>query len=252
MEQGIADPMIEALLAPMTPSDQQAEVSAQVEQQPVAPQPAPEPAPPPARQVPLPELMEERHKRQMAEREREAARRELAIVQQFMEGQRRQPAPPPIDPVADPEGAYHALLQQQQMLASQQQEQALHQRANMSEMLARRDHGSEQVDAAVQAAIQAGLNRNFMAQPDPYAALLQWHKANQVASEVGTDLAAYKAKIAEEVRAQIIAEARAAGRPVPQNLPPSLSTATRAAVPVQQVQDAGDFFKSMFAKPART
>ncbi len=36
---------------------------------------------------------------------------------------------------------------------------------------------------------------------------------------------------------------------VPQNLPPSLSTATNASNSSPVVQDASDFFKSMFAKP---
>lgn len=248
MEQGIADPMVEALLAPEAPQAAPAEVPAQVETQPVAEAPPP-PAPQPARQVPLPELMEERHKRQLAEREREAARRELELVQRFIEGQRQQqPPPPPIDPVADPEGAFRTLAERQAMIAQQMQEQALHQRANTSEMLARRDHGDSEVDAAVQAAVQAGINRNFMTQPDPYGALMRWHQAQKVAQEVGTDLTAYRQKIAEEVRAQILAEAKAQGRPAPQNLPPSLSTATRASVPNMQVLPDSDFFKSAFSK----
>lgn len=234
----------------VAPTEAQPETMTSAEQQPVVqPQAAPEPPPQPSRTVPLPELMEERHKRQLAEREREAARRELELVQRFIEGQRQQqPPPPPIDPVADPEGAFRTLAERQAMIAQQMQEQSLHQRANMSEMFARRDHGDDKVDAAIQAAIQSGLNRNFMMQPDPYGALMRWHAANHVVQEVGTDLQAYRQRVEAEVRARLEAELKAQGRPAPQNLPPSLSTATRAAVSSPQVQDTGDFFKSMFGK----
>jgi len=245
-----SDPLADAMQALVEPSVEAAPVDqAQVETTMTPPPVAPEPPPQPARTVPLPELMEERHKRQMAEREREAARRELELVQRFIEGQRQQqPPPPPIDPVTDPEGAFRALAERQALIAQRLEEQSLHQRANTSEMLARRDHGDEKVEAAVQAAVAAGINRNFMMQPDPYGALMRWHAAQQVAQEVGTDLQAYRQKVEAEIRERLIAEARAAGKPAPQNLPPSLSTATRASVPSSQVVDDRDLFKSAFAK----
>lgn len=245
-----SDPLATAMQALVEPSAEPSpELTTQVEQQPVAPQVAPEPPPQPTRTVPLPELMEERHKRQLAEREREAARRELELVQRFIEAQRpQQPPPPPIDPVTDPEGAFRALAQRQDMIVNQVQEQALHQNANNSERFARQQHGDERVDAALQAALSAGINRQFLAQPDPYGALLRWHSQVQVAQEVGTDLSAYRQKVEAEVRQRLLAEAQVAGKPAPQNLPPSLSTATRASVPTQQVQDDRDFFKSMFAR----
>jgi hypothetical protein len=231
----------------VAPTEAQPEAMTQVEtQQPVAqPQAAPEPPPPqPSRTVPLPELMEERHKRQLAEREREAARRELELVQRFMEGQRQQQPQPQVhipDPATDPEGYTSFML-------AKMQEQSIHQRANQSEMFARREHGDEKVEAAIQAAVQAGINRNFMMQPDPYGALMRWHAANQVVSEVGTDLQAYRQKIEAEVRQRLLAEQQVAGKPAPQNLPPSLSTATRASVASPGVMDTGDFFKTMFGK----
>jgi hypothetical protein len=220
------------------------EVQEQV-QAPVEAVPPPEPAQQ-ARTVPLAELMEERHKRQLYEREKAAAEREAAIYRQFIEAQRQTQQAPPIDPVTDPEGAFRALAQQQQAIAAQMQEQALHQRANMSEMLARREHGSE-VDAAVQAAVEAGLNRQFMAKPDPYAALMQWHKSQQVAKEVGTDINAFRSKIEQEVRAKLLAEMKTS-KPAPQNLPPSFANSTKAANSVELVTDANDFFKNGLLK----
>lgn len=216
-------------------------------QTPTPPAPDPQVSQQP-RTVPLPELMEERHKRQLAEREREASRRELAIYQQFLEAQRQAQQQPPIDPVTDPEGAWHALKREQQEIARTLQEQAIHQRANMSEMLARREHGDAFIDEARDAAIQAGLNRNFMNQPDPYAALAQWYRSQKVASEVGTDLTAFLEKKKQEWLREQSVQAKIGSAQAPQNLPPSLSTAARAGVPNTQVMDTGDFFKTMFAK----
>lgn len=207
---------------------------------PVAPIPVPQPTPASEPTVPLHVLIEERKERQAYQ----------AQLRQFMEAQQRaqQPQPPPIDPVADPEGFARAVVHQNAALAQQMQDMAVHQRANTSEMLARRDpvYGSK-VDEAVQEAVKSGLNRHFMAQPDPYKALMDWHISRNVAQQVGPDLSAYR----ERVRQELIAEMKA-GRPVPQNLPPSLSTATKANNAPEVVGEASDFFKSMFSKPQRT
>lgn len=42
--------------------------------------------------------------------------------------------------------------------------------------------------------------------PNPFAAAVQWHQKTAVMSEIGADPAAYKAKLAEEIRAQVMAE----------------------------------------------
>lgn len=193
--------------------------------------------------VPLPELMEERRARQEAQRQAAYVQGQL---QQLLDAQRaaQQPAQPPIDPNLDPGAAFHALQQQLAQRDAALQEMAVHQRANTSEMLARSKHGDQVVDTAVEAALKSGLNRHFMAQPDPYRALIDWHNSQRVAQEIGNDPNAYRAKIEAEVRAKILAEMRA-GTPPPRNLPPSLATATQAASAPQVVQEAGDFFKSM-------
>jgi hypothetical protein len=196
------------------------------------------PKPTPAQTVPLPELLEQRHARQMAEREAQYLREQLTQYQRSIEAQR--PQPQPIDPVADPEGAFRALQYQMQ-------EQAIHQRANTSEMMARNNpvYGAK-VDEAVAEAVKAKLNGHFMQQPDPYRALMDWHTSRSVAQQVGPDLNAYR----EKLRAEIVAEMRAGVRPTaPQNLPPSLSQATNANNSMPVVKDSSDFFKEMLAKP---
>lgn len=188
--------------------------------------------------VPLSELLDTRHRAQRAEERVETLARQLEQFQRSFEAQR--PQQPPIDPVTDPEGAFR-------FLAQQQTEQALHQRANMSEMLARRDpvYGAK-VDEAVEEAKKAGLNRHFMSQADPYKALMDWHTSKSVAQQVGPDLNAYRQKVREELIAEMKA---AAGKPTtPQTLPPSLATATNAGLASPVVQDSNDFFKSMMAE----
>lgn len=230
-ETSIAD-----LFVPEAPAAQPQETPPVEQVQPPAPvaQPQPEPKPP---TVPLAELLEQRHSRQLAEQEARHLRQQLEQFQRSTVAQ--QPPPPPIDPVADPEGAYRAL-------AHEVQAQALTSRANTSEMLARRQYGDEKVDLAVQAAVKTGFNRNFITQADPYKALMDWHTAQAVAQQVGSDPAAYR----ERIRQEVIAELKA-GRPaaVPQNIPPSLSTATNALNSAPVVKDDTDFFRDMFAKP---
>jgi hypothetical protein len=254
-----AEPDLSTMFAP-TPAPEPAPQPAVVDPaqaQPIAPAPQPQPAPTPT--VPLPEHLEERHRRQMAERELQYAREQQAQIQRAWEAQQRamQPQPQPIDPIAEPERAWAALQERNAALERQMQEQAVHQRANMSEMLARREHGPEKVDAAVQAALQAGLNRNFMAQPDPYAALMSWHNSQTIAQQVGPDLKAWEARKEAEILARYgikpgtppVATAPLAA--APQNLPPSLAGATRANVASPVEPSANDFFSQMMAPRKR-
>lgn len=215
-----------------------------VEPQPVAipVAPAPEPVQQPQHQVPLAHLIEERKRAQAAERERsqllEAVARLTAQQQQ---------APQPVyqrpDPISDPEGAYAHL-------EHKVQQGFLNQHLNMSERYARTTHGSEVVDQALEAAQRAGYDAMFVNRPDPYGEMVDWYRGQQVAQEIGTDPAAYRARIEAEVATRVRAEVMAqlqAGRTPPQNLPPSLSTSTNASGGVEHVPSAKDHFNSMMS-----
>jgi hypothetical protein len=201
-----------------------------------------------AERVPLSELMETRRRAQEAERQNaqliEALQRVTAANQPQ---QPPQPAPEPIDPVADPERAYAAL--QHQMT-----EGMLNMHLNMSERYARsQPGGNEAVDQALEAAAKAGIAHTFRHRADPYADLVQWHQGQKLVQEVGPDPAAYRAKVEAEIRANLLAspEFRASliaglkqGQPAPQNLPPSLSTATKANGSPEVIGSDQDFFNS--------
>lgn len=217
-------------------------------QAPAAPPPqATTPAPPAEPHVPLHVLLEERKERQAYQ----------AQIRQLIEAQQRalQPQPQPIDPVAEPERFAAAVQQEFARKSQQMQDMAVHNRANTSEMLAKSKHGAQAVETARDAAVQAGLGNHFLGQPDPYEAVMEWHRGQTAAKEIG-DPAAYKEKLKAEILAELAKGIAAPGqaRPgAPQILPPSLSSATRASTTSPVIQDAGDFFKTtLFAKPQRT
>ncbi len=200
---------------------------------PVPPVAPAEPQPHAPQTVPLAELIETRRRAQAAEQERQEIRQQNAQLMEALQRLTRpqQPAPQPIDPIADPEGAYHALEQRtQQMLLNQQ--------LNFSEMRARDKFGGDVVDRALEAARQSGYVPTFVNRPDAYGEMVSWYQSQQVAQTVGTDLAAYEAQI----RAKVIAELRAGATP-PQNLPPSLSQATKTNGAPVVLGDDKDFFK---------
>lgn len=258
VQQQTLPPDVEAILQPQAPLfDPLAEpapgadpVQAQPQVAPVAPPapvPAVQPAPVAEPQVPLHVLIEERKERQAYQ----------AQIRQLIEDQRRasQPQPEPIDPDANPGDAARFLARENAQLRQTMQEQAVHQRANTSEMIAREKFGDTAVDAAVAAAKQQGLGDVFLGKQRPYQELMGWHNSQTIAQQVGPDLKAWETKKEAEIEARVLARLQQAGavpaRPgVPQVLPPSLSTAARAATaPV--IQDTSDFFKGMFAKPQR-
>ncbi len=223
------------------------------------PTPAPTPAPEPQqRTVPLPELLEQRHRYQAERAAREAVERQNAQLMEVLQRmQRPQQQQPPIDPVAEPERAFHALTAavDQRLQAIEQARQAdlatvnqqmLNQQLNMSERQARGQHGNEVVDAALQAALTQGMHATFVNQPDPYAALVQWHRANELAREVGTDPAAYRARIAQQERERVLAELRTGRQP--SSVPPSIAAATNGATAPQGVISDGEFFSQMFGR----
>jgi hypothetical protein len=89
----------------------------------------------------------------------------------------------------------------------------------------------------------------FRDQPDPYGSLVSWYQAQQLATEVGADPAAYRAKIAAEERARIVAEMRQGRQP--SNIPPSITAATNSAAAPNVVTSSRDFFGQMANEPLK-
>jgi len=202
--------------------------------------------------VPLKELTTEREKRQAAEkaREEEARLRKEAednakrYDQRIADLERRlqapqQPQQPPPDPNLDPAGA---LAYDRQQFA----QAMLNQRLNFSEMMARNKHGDQAVDAAFQAAQQAGVLANFVQARDCYGEILRWHKHQQVLQRVGEDPDAYEKSLEEKIRAKVLEELKTGNRavmpgttpaPAAQQFPGSLADATASGPNGAQLTD---------------
>jgi len=179
---------------------------------PAEPAPAEMPAEPAApangRMVPLAALEAERTKRQEFERQLEQYRKQQqpqSVAQQ-----------PWVNPAEQP-AEYHERVQQL----------FLNERLNTSEMLLRREMGSEKVDAVVAEFKQAAeadptLMQKLYAQQDPYKWLAQETEALRLRKEIGEDPAAYRARIRAEIEAEMAGNAVAPQ--VPTQVTPSIPT----------------------------
>ena len=171
----------------------------------------------------------ERAKRQnWVERASRAEAERDTLAKQLEEAKRGPPqpaAPPPpmepIDPARDPEGYTRRV-----------RGVVLNERLNTSEMMALDKHGKEVVDretAYFQQRTQADprLWAELYSKPHPYQWMIDNNATARLHEEIGTDPAAYEAKI----RAKIESERGADPPPVSPaaGLPPSLASARSAA-----------------------
>lgn len=255
------------------PSSQQRDESgrfaSQQADQPVQPQtPAVEPQPNTPEHtadskggVPVGAVQAEREKRQEAQREAEALRREIAELRGMVQAV-RQPAPQPQQekqPVSIFENPDEYL--QSQLSPVQQTVQEL--REELWESRAAGLHTQEAVDAAKEAAnALAGtpqgkaLHQQITSGGNPFDNLVKWHKQQQAYAKVGNDPEAWlnselEKKLADPAfLAQAIERARAGAAPVPgsrqqpvTNIPPSLSRlpAGGNAPPAGDTSDAALF-----------
>lgn len=171
-----------------TPQVEETQVEAEPEAtvEPVAEEPVAEPvAQEEPKMVPLAALTE--------------VRRELQEMKQRLP---QPPAPQAPDIIDDQQGY-------QQFLQTQVGQQVQNAKLDMSEEMARGAHGDETVDAAFaafQAANDPSLVQELMAARSPWNEVVKWHARQTVAQEIGSDPAAYKAKVEAEVRAKVEAE----------------------------------------------
>jgi hypothetical protein len=148
--------------------------------------------------VPRKALEDERRKRQDIERRLADLTRQPAQQTKQVE----QPAVPnePPDMFADPNGYTQWVMAQAMAAAERQTEfKLLNRELNRSETRARKAHGDEAVDAALEAVRQAGLQTKFLSEDDCYAAMIAWHQEYQVAR----DPAAHRERIRQELMAEM-------------------------------------------------
>lgn len=196
----------------------------------VTPEPAPqgEPAATPAAPtedrgyIPIAAVLDEREKRQKAEREAEELRRWKA------EQEAKQSSPPP-DFFTDPD---QRLSYERQQFA----QELWNEKLNTSELIARQAFGDDVVEAAQKAFAAAAAQNPALAMDlrrhvHPYKFVVDWHKRERFLSEVGPDPDAWSQKREAELRAKIEAELReklAAETPPARRPPVSLASAPAA------------------------
>lgn len=194
----------------------------------VAPEPEkgePEAAPPAAvveekpSAIPISALLDERDRRQKAEREAEELRQ---WRKQIEAQQNAKPAP---DFYADPDQrlAYERNQFQAQFTAMKLQQ---------SRFLAERDFGAEEVKAAYAYFDQnPQLSHQLLEHPSPFHAAVELYKRQRVVEEIGADPEAWKTKqmeaIKEQLRAELMAEQQGIAPPKPR-IPGSLASAPAA------------------------
>lgn len=206
--------------------------------------PTPEPAPPAARQdpgpIPIQALLDERDKRQRAERELEALRRQYA----------KPPEPPPApDMFADPEGFREHLRQEMRAEAEAARREAQQYRFDWSVAQAEQQwpdyREAEQAFLEVAQANPA-LGEQMAREPHPAAFAYKLGKQALALREYGPDPAAYKQKLLDDdalleqmlqKRGLSLQQLQAPPAPAPQAQPPlafpTPLSAARSAAPRQ-------------------
>ena len=164
---------------------------------------------------------------QLAEKEA-AHKKELDAINAKFEGvlaaiQKQQPAQPkpaeakapegPPDLFEDPKGFAEYMKRANESQVRELAQRLDNQRVENSLQVAHARHG-DAFTAAFQAVTKLDPNnednrnlvRRMYVAPNPGEALVAWHKRNEALREVGTDPAAYKARIAEETRKALMAD----------------------------------------------
>jgi hypothetical protein len=210
----------------------------------------PEPGQP---NVPRSAYEKERQRRQDWKSRASAAEAEKAMLLKQLEEARKPPpaaTPPamlePIDPARDPEGYTRRV-----------RGVVLNERLNTSEMMALDKHGKEVIDAETeyfQRRTQADprLWNELYSKPHPYQWMIDNNATARLHEEIGTDPAAYRARIAAEERAKWEQEQGAGQRVSPAaGLPPSLASARSAAPRGTNGFSGPPSLSDILARPAR-
>ena len=156
------------------------------------------------REVPFVALLDEREKRQSAERKLA----ELEAKLRQSEQPREQP-----DYYGNPEAAIHQSVTTVKL--------------QQSKFLAEREFGADLVAEAYAYFDQHPQeSQQLLNHPSPFHAAVEVYKQKQLLQEIGSDPDAWKAKQLEELKAQLLAEQPAPSRPTAP--PPSMARAPRA------------------------
>lgn len=180
---------------------------------------APPAAEPEAKHIPVTALLDEREKRQAAQREAEEARKKAKELEDRLRALETPEEKP--DFYTDPDAAFASRERQweQKMLAD---------RLRTSRFLAEREHGPELVNEAYAYFDQHPQESQMLLQhPSPFHAAVEHYKRQKFLSEV-QDPEAWKEQQLAKLREQLAQEAQTAVPPKPRVPPASLANAPSA------------------------
>lgn len=145
-------------------------------------------------------------------------------LQAMLQPRQAQPEPAPQPEIWDDPNAF--VRSQAMEMVSPLQQQMLAMAREVAEVRYQPDvvKAAEEAfnRAAASGQIDPEIHRRINSSPNPYAAAVQWHQQTTAMSEIGSDPVAYKAKLAEEIRAQVMAELQAGTAPAGQSAAPVL------------------------------
>jgi hypothetical protein len=189
--------------------------------------------------VPVTELIAERKRlkerndetdrmRMQAEANAKAYKEQVEALQRQVSQPQRQAQPQEQRRIPDPYTEPEEYFAYQQAIIEQR---LTDQRVNTSHMLANSKYGQEKVNAAIEAARQAGIAHRFIEASEPFEALLGWHRKQVRDAEVGDDLEVFKKRVADDAVAKALAGLKATGQPqgqaqTPQRFPGTLADQT--------------------------
>lgn len=203
--------------------------------EPPAPAPvAAPPAEPDTKQhvAPLTALLDEREKRQEAERK-------LRDVEAKIRAQEAKAQPAP-DFATDPAAA---LEYQRQVF----QQQLYNTRLNTSRFMAEKDFGADVVKEAFEFFDKnPALSHQFVDHPSPFHAAVEFYKRQRVADEIGADPEAYRTRLEAEIRAKLLAEMQPAAPVQPKPRIPGSLAAAPAAGTQGELASKGSSFDAAF------
>ena len=185
--------------------------------------------------IPVTALLDEREKRQLAERKAEETARQLAEMQARIRASQEQQKAPDWD--MDPQAAaqYQAQTIQQQIQA---------QRLEQSKFFAAREFGAEAVNEAIAYFDQnPQLSHQFTNEPSPFHAAVEFYQKQKFLSEVGENPDAYKESLREQIRQELMAE-MTGPTSKPKAPPPSIAKAPSTG---RDAITPGSTFDNMFS-----
>jgi hypothetical protein len=204
----------------MAPVPEQIEAPEQSGEQPAVPPTAVEPK---AEAIPIQALLDERDRRQRAERELEEQRQWRANF----EAQQRQAQQQAPDFFEDPD--QRLQYERQSLNAS-----VMRLKLEQSRFLAEREFGADLVKETYAFFDQnPALSHQFVSHPSPFHAAVEFYKRQKVAEEIGADPEAWRQrereKLLEQLRAEAMAEVQTTAQVQPKpKIPGSLATAPAA------------------------